>query len=84
MLEIKKSYCIFLTETWLNKDIEDAEILIEGYTIFRSDRIDRTRGGAAIYIKNELCPKKAATFSNSIVEYVIVKCSKLDTGQKHL
>jgi len=68
-LSDKNSLCIFLTETWLNCNIEDAEVLIEGYTVLRSDRTDRLRGGAAIYMKNELFPKKVASFSYSVVEY---------------
>ena len=79
VLRKKNSMCIFLTETWLNSDIEDAEVLIDDYTILRSDRSDRVRGGAAIYLKNELFPKKVAAFSNSVVEYVVVKSSIIDT-----
>ena len=32
MMENYNSYCIFLTETWLNPNIEDAEVHIDGYT----------------------------------------------------
>ena len=67
------SLCLFLTETWLESNIEDAEVKIHGYNILRSDRIGRKRGGVALYIKNELAPKKEATFSNGVVEYLVVK-----------
>ncbi len=43
-----------LTETHLNSDIEDAEIFIENYTIFRCDRKDRDKGGSIIYVHNNI------------------------------
>ena len=36
---------ILLTETHLNPQIVDAEIYIENYTLYRSDRIGRSHGG---------------------------------------
>ena len=47
-----------LTETWLNQNILSAELEFPGYTILRKDRINRTGGGVAIYIKNTLCYKE--------------------------
>ena len=41
-----------LSETWLNEQISDSEISIEGYKIFRLDRADRG-GGVAVYAKSE-------------------------------
>ena len=79
ILKRKRSQCIFLTETWLNPDIVDAEVHIEGYTILRSDCVGRIRGGAAIFMKDELYPKKAASFSNGVVEFIVVKSSILDS-----
>ena len=38
----------------------------------------RQRGGTAIYLRNDLNGKLAFTFSNSVIEYVIVKVKKLD------
>ena len=51
----KKQLFIGLTETWL-KNHKDAELEIEGYTIFRWDIIrkkakrGRETGGAALYV----------------------------------
>ena len=39
------SLCLFLTETWLESNIEDAEVKIQGYNILRIDRIGRKRAG---------------------------------------
>ena len=43
---------ICVTETWLNSDISNSEILNEGYEIFRKDRESRG-GGVLVAIKEE-------------------------------
>ena len=45
---------ICVTETWLNSDISNSEILNEGYEIFRKDRESRG-GGVLVAIKEESC-----------------------------
>jgi hypothetical protein len=43
-----------ITETWTVENVEDAEISIEGYTMFRRDRelgIKQRGGGVLLYIK---------------------------------
>merc|ERR1712029_363878 len=42
-----------LTETHLDDTIEDV-VGIEGYNIIRSDRMDRVRGGTAIYVHDKI------------------------------
>ena len=63
-----------LTETHLNEDIKDAEIAIDGYQIFRSDREGRARGGVALYIKTELGADATvlSAGSNGVVEHIIL------------
>ena len=78
-MSINNSIGMALTETWLKPEILDAEIHIPGYNIFRSDRIKRIRGGAALYLKEDLNAKKFYEFSNDAVEFLVVKCQKLDT-----
>ena len=75
---LENSIGIALTETWLSEDIKDAEITIENFDIFRADRVNRSRGGAALYLRSDLNCKMVNNFSNSVVETVIVKCKKLD------
>ena len=41
---------IVLTETHLHKSIQDEEIRIQHYEIFRTDMEDRSHGGVAMYI----------------------------------
>ena len=71
---------IALTETWL-RDHLDAELKIQGYTCFRSDRVrprrhqrGRDSGGIAIYIRDDLAStaENILTYSNSVVEVLCV------------
>ena len=43
-----------LTETHLQGHHLDAELQIQNYTIFRQDRINREKGGSAVYIHNSI------------------------------
>jgi hypothetical protein len=46
---------MFVTETWLNSNISDGEILPIGYDIYRTDRsLGRSGGGVLIAIKRIL------------------------------
>ena len=57
MLKNKDIDILGITESWAHKEIEDAELSIEGYTMFRKDRDsnEKTRGGGVIlYCRDEL------------------------------
>src|SRR5580698_878275 len=44
---------IGVTETWLNTNILDSEMSMEGYSLLRKDMSDNRRGGGvALYIRN--------------------------------
>ena len=46
---------IGVTETWLNTNILDSEMSMEGYSLLRKDRSDNRRGGGvALYIRNDI------------------------------
>ena len=68
-----------LTETWL-KGHTQAELNIDGYRLFRSDRKGRqyTRGrfsgGAALYMRSDISAtaEQLLTFSNGVVEALVV------------
>ena len=63
-----------INESWLCEDIEDSEIAISGYTIFRRDRPNGSRrGGVALYVRNELQPVVISEPPDNIVESVFVK-----------
>ena len=65
-----------ITETWLNSHT-DAELKIEGYKLFRSDRVRKKRGkkgslsdGVAAYVQDEFASQMEQKFkySNGVVE----------------
>ena len=43
-----------ITESWMTKHIQDAEISFKGYKIYRRDRIDQRGGGILLYVSNKL------------------------------
>ena len=69
-----------LTETHLSSDIIDAEISIPGYTIFRTDRKDRSHGGVAVYVRDDFAAstEKLAGFSDGTIEFIVLYVKKLD------
>ena len=76
---IHNSIGVAITDSWLSDNINDAEISIDNYSIFRSDRCDRIRGGVCLYLRNDLGSVTGYTYCNNTVETLIVKCKKLDT-----
>ena len=71
---------IILTETHLCDNIDDKEIDIPGYSIYRSDRINRIQGGVMIYIRKPLLIDETVLtkFSNGTCETLIVKIKDVD------
>ena len=47
-----------LTETWLDNNIDDNEIKIDGYNINRLDRTDKQHGGILFYVKDGIIFKE--------------------------
>ena len=45
---------ICITESWENKDVPDAELELEGYVMFRKDRMGRRGGGVLLYVKDSI------------------------------
>ena len=46
-----KPHIIGITESWANNDITDAELGLEGYVMFKKDRMGRRGGGVLLFIK---------------------------------
>lgn len=67
---------ICLTETWLSDNHLQAELDIEGYTIFRTDRQrekakhGRLGGGVCLYVRDDLATtfKTVISYSNGVVD----------------
>ena len=68
--EIYNSIVIALTETHLSEDIEDNEIDIKGWSLFRSDRKSRKCGGTILYVKEGIPVTEESGFSNSYCEII--------------
>ena len=76
---------MLLTETWLREHL-DAEINIQGFSLFRSDRNrqkkkrGRNSGGVAIYLKNEFNIKTEILlqFSNGVIEALCLHLPNLN------
>ena len=60
-----------LAETWLKKEITEAEISISGYNIFRSDRESTAHGGVILYVHEKIVVNDFSYFDNDICEGVI-------------
>lgn len=83
MMAEKKAVMVALTETHLNPDILDAEVHIEGYQLFRTDRGNRRlKGGVAIYLREHYAvgSKIVAGGSNGVVEYLLIHLEPLKTA----
>nr|VZI50532.1 unnamed protein product [Spirometra erinaceieuropaei] len=45
---------VSLTETWLSKNVDDRELMLPGFQLFRRDRRERQGGGVVKYVKHGL------------------------------
>ena len=54
MVDDIKRHIVGIPESWANKDITNAELGLEGYVMFRKDRIGRRGGGVLLYIKDTI------------------------------
>ena len=54
MVDDIQTHIIGITESWANNDITDAELGLEGYAMFRKDRMGRRGGGMVLYIKDTI------------------------------
>lgn len=67
-IENYNSDIIFITESWLSENIPNEAIHIDGYYVFRKDRIANRGGGVAIYIKDKFPVKVRLDLSNESIE----------------
>ena len=54
MVDDIKPHIRGITESLANNDITDAELGLEGYVMFRKDRMGRRGGGVLLYIKETI------------------------------
>lgn len=67
-----------LTETHLNENILNTEIAMQFFTLFTADRKDRSHGGIAIYLREELAAntETLVSLSNGTTELLAVYLRK--------
>ena len=66
---------VAVVETHLSEQILDAEVKMEGYQIFRADRLQgRKKGGVAIFVRDEQATKAVvlSASSDGVVEHLIL------------
>lgn len=83
LTECEKPDIIGITETWANDNINQAEIELLGYKMYREDRTDTGNGrggGAILYIKENLTSIRLEEYVGGI-GYNIV-CCELSTVEK--
>ena len=72
---------ILLTETHLNEEVRDAEIQIDGFDSYRTDRIGHKNGGVVVYVKTNLNLGASVklSFSHNKVETLVVSLERVKT-----
>ena len=68
-----------ITETWLKSYISDAQISIENYLPFRSDRSDRKGGGAILYIHESIPVTQESNFDDKVCQAVLCTLPTITT-----
>ena len=71
-------HIIGITESWANNDTY-AELGLEGYVMFRKDRIGRRGGGVLLYIKETIPAYEVQIQEKAVCNYAI--WCKLFTGK---
>ena len=74
------SLIIGLTESHLNKNIDDSEVAIEGFSSYRADRSENVNGGVIVYIKDEWQSqvRVLTTGSINLIEYLVLYLEKIN------
>ena len=71
---------IAITESWLKSYVTNAQINIDNYQVFRSDRPDRVGGGCLLYVHDQLVVTKTEHFEdkyNNMILCYVKSCNTL-------
>ncbi|KAL5268182.1 hypothetical protein ACHWQZ_G002141 [Mnemiopsis leidyi] len=71
---------IAITESWLKGYVTDAQVSIDNYQVFRSDRPDRVGGGCLLYVHDQLVVTKTDHYedkSNNMILCYAKSCNTL-------
>ena len=66
-------HILCLTETWTRPDVDDIEIGITGYSMYRKDRADQRGGGIIFYVSERLNYKTTIEDMNIDFEHLLLK-----------
>ena len=56
--ENRESCLLVFTETWLQEDVPDSLVSLDGFSLVRSDRTNnsgKSKGGTCVYVNNKWC-----------------------------
>ena len=62
---------IAITETWLQPFMHDAQVALENFNIFKTDRVNRDRGGVVLYVNDMIPIDQVETFDDKTCQGVI-------------
>ena len=79
--DLRDCCAYFITETWLDDSIPDAAMTLQGFTIFRSDRlfteVNKTKGGnVCFFVNNQWCSdsKEISRSCTRELETLSIRC----------
>ena len=81
LAEKQNAIAITITESHLKPAIENSEVHIENFTIFRSDRQERNKGGVINYLRDDIAlnTKQILAYSNKFVEILALQLESQNT-----
>ena len=62
LMDMLRPDVIGVTESWGNQTIQDAELMISGYTLFRDDKLTSVGGGVVLYINTTILSTPSSVF----------------------
>ena len=60
-------------------NLSEVLVNIPGFTIFRCDRVNRSRGGVCIVSRDNISAECIGTYDNGVCELVVLKVHSLNT-----
>ena len=77
---IQNNKSIWFAETWLSPVISESELLVHipGYTLLRSFRAGRERGGVCLFLRDDHTGEVLNTFSKGVCELLVVQVHQLN------
>ena len=81
-ISLLKPNIICICETWLNSDIYDSEINIEGYSVYRCDRKNNKKGrGIGIFVRQKSTLECYIVDNNSDIEELTIRLKFVKSKQ---